>query len=545
MKNQSWTRSASLLAGVALSSVAWAQTISLLDFEGQSDGVTINSISENGNFWFAFAGTSAEFPVGSLLQPDVNSYPDGYVSTISGDFSPGFGYLEVEGDAFALPDTGWTIETRVRFEAVGGFQTMLGRDRDLLEDRTPLADLYFQKESGNFFSCSIVTGFTDNGDGTFTVERPYTLSTTVAQPGVWYHVAAVYDPGAATLNLYVNGQLEDSQPAPNNIIPVSDPFSQFYSVGRGSYAGNAVDGLNGQVDDLRITGAVLTPDDFLYVAPPPPCDADLEGDGDLDEFDQLAMVNAVDMGCPGEGPLTTELSEDFSGAGAELNGSSEDQSGALWSASAGWLDNGDIAATEDSGAILPLDAQVNHVYTLDAQIENNTDQWVALGFCVDDLQAPGGTVAFNDRFSNELEGIAWMLVRNDAARNDVEVFGGYRTAAGLYGQDIPGLDFASPIDLRIVLDTRGDGSSFTAEFFLNGSPLLAEPATINIPVADINFAGLSYDYGSGAGVPRVNSLSVTSVEYPSCEADRDGDGEATMFDLLDYLNLYDEGCVFP
>ena len=282
---------------VAISAAAFpigAQTISLLDFEGQSDGVTINSISENGNFWFAFAGAAAELPVGSLLQPDASTYPDGYVSTISGDFSPGFGYLEVEGDAFSLENTDWTIETRVRFNAVGGFQTMLGRDRDLLEDRTPLADLYFQKNSADLFSCSIVTGFIDNGDGTFTIERPYTESTTVAQAGVWYHVAAVYDSSAQTLNLYVNGELEDSQPAPNNIIPVSDPFSQFYSVGRGSYAGNAVDGLNGQVDDLRITAAALTPSEFLYVGP---CVPDLDGDQDADSDDVFEIVTRVGAGC--------------------------------------------------------------------------------------------------------------------------------------------------------------------------------------------------------------------------------------------------------
>ncbi|USN99487.1 MAG: LamG domain-containing protein [Phycisphaeraceae bacterium] len=533
-----------LPAAALLAATAGAQTLSYLDFEDEADGSTITSITENGNFWFAFANTAGEYPVGSLLQPDPNSYPVGYPgSVLSGDFSPGFGYLEVEGDSFDLPATGWTIECRVRFENVGGFQTILGRDRDLLEDRTPLADLYFQKNSANHFSCSMVTSIVDNGDGTFTVNRPYTEGTTTTVAGVWYHVAAVYNPTAQTLNLYVDGQLEDSEAAPENIIAVTDPFSQFYSVGRGSYGGNAVDGLVAQIDDLRVTGAVLAPEDFLFVAPPPPCYADLNGDNALDALDQFAMVTAVDDGCPGAGPLTTALADDFSGAGGQLDGAAADIGG-NWSASLDWLDNGEIAETQDGGAILALDAQPNYVYTLNCELTNTTSQWVAVGFCRDALSNPGQAVQYTDRFSNELEGIAWMLVRNDPARNDVEVFGGYRTAGGLFGQDVAGLDFNNPIQLQVIIDTRGDGSSFTAEFYLNGS-LLVGPTTINIPVDDINFAGFSYDYGSGGTNPVINDFTATSVYYAPCTADRDGDGMTTMLDLIDYLAEYDAGCVFP
>ncbi|USN99490.1 MAG: LamG domain-containing protein [Phycisphaeraceae bacterium] len=298
MKQPSLAPGFATAAALLFAATAGAQTLSYIDFEDEADGSTITSISENGNFWFAFANTAGEYPVGSLLQPDPESYPVGYPgSVLSGDFSPGFGYLEVEGDAFTLPATGWTIECRVRFQGAGGFQTILGRDRDLLEDRTPLADLYFQKNSANHFSCSMVTSIVDNGDGTFTVNRPYAEGTTTAVAGVWYHVAAVYNPTAQTLNLYVDGQLEDSQAAPENITAVTDPFSQFYSVGRGSYGGNAVDGLNGQIDDLRVTGAVLAPEDFLYVAPPPPCYVDLNGDMAVDSTDVLEMVTRVDAGC--------------------------------------------------------------------------------------------------------------------------------------------------------------------------------------------------------------------------------------------------------
>lgn len=529
----------SLPVAMGLALAAHGQVLSHLTFEDQADGEVIDSISENGNLWFSFASMSSEYPVGSLLQPDPMTRPAGApASVLSADFTPGFGYLEVEGDAFDLPGTGWTIEAMVRFSNVGGFQTILGRDKDILEDRTVLADLYFQKRSNNAFSCSYVAGF-DANDAEI---RVFVESQNhFAAVDTWYHMATVYDPNAQTLSMYVNGELDGVTSAPGNIVDLSDPFFQYWSVGRGSYQDAAVDAFNGQIDDLRITGAVLSPEDFLFVPPPPPCLADVNDDDVVDVMDEIDVITDIAMGCPDPLAPVMLLADDFSGGATALNGASAD-TGGTWSASDGWQADGQIASTQDGGALLPFDAQPNHIYTLTAEVTNSSSQWVAIGFCIDPLEAPGGVVQYNDRFSNELEGISWMLTRNDPARNDVEVFGGTRTANGLFGGDIAGLDFNSPVMYMIELNTMGDGSSMTAQYYVNGMPLLAEPAVLSIAVEDINYAGFSFDYGDGASVPVIGSFELTDVEVPACDADLNDDGDANMFDLIDYLKLFDEGC---
>lgn len=209
---------------------------------------------------------------------------------------------------------------------------------------------------------------------------------------------------------------------------------------------------------------------------------------------------------------TTILADDFSGSGAALNGAAADVGG-NWIASAGWRDDGVVGATQDSAALLAFEAQVNSQYMMSVDISNMTSQWVALGFARDTLEAPGGEVQFNDRFSNELEGISWMLYRNSTG-NDVEVFGGMRTAGNLYGGDPAGIDFSTPTTLSIMIDTTGDGSSFTAQFYVDGVALLGSAATIGIAVDDINFAGLSFDYGSGGDVS-IDNFSLTQVPAPA------------------------------
>ncbi|USN99531.1 MAG: LamG domain-containing protein [Phycisphaeraceae bacterium] len=270
--------------------------LSLIDFEDQTVGSNIDFVDEHGNFWFGYAATTAELPVGSADVPgSTDRRANAPATTVSGDFSPGFGYLEVEGDAFELAGGDWTIETFIKFADTGGYQTILGRDRDLLDLRGAGADLYFQKMSDNHFRCDYRIGWIDNGDGTYTEVRTGAVSQTVAAPGQWYHVAAVYDATARTLSLYINSKLESQVTDVDNIMAVTDPFSQFYSVGRGFWDGNPVDNLNAVIDDLRVTAAALTPNEFLGL---PDCPSDVDGDGDADADDVLQIIGDVDAGCP-------------------------------------------------------------------------------------------------------------------------------------------------------------------------------------------------------------------------------------------------------
>ncbi|USN98820.1 MAG: BNR-4 repeat-containing protein [Phycisphaeraceae bacterium] len=268
MSPKRWMGSVATLVGISLASQATGQLISSVDFEGQAAGSALTTIVENGNTWVPVASTPGLLPVASTLVPDPASRPDGApASVLSGDFSPGFGYLEASGADITLPDTGWTIEARVRFSSTSGFQTIFGRDRADGESRTAFADLYFQKRSDNSFSCSYTAGFAPDG----THDRAFVQSVAgYAQANTWYHMAAVYDPAGPSLSMFVDGQLAGSVAVSGNIIPVSDPGSQLWTLGRGDYNGSPTDNVIAQVDDFRITPAVLTPEEFFFVPPEPP-----------------------------------------------------------------------------------------------------------------------------------------------------------------------------------------------------------------------------------------------------------------------------------
>ncbi|USN99539.1 MAG: LamG domain-containing protein [Phycisphaeraceae bacterium] len=281
-------------AALICAGAAYGQVLSHIDFEGQTVGSAITSVSENGNTWTGFAATTGEMPIGSADVPGPGIRTGSAPATLlSGDFSPGFGYLETAAGAFDLSTSDWTIECFVKFNDVGGFQTMLGRDKDPLQTGTAFADMYFEKHNDGYFMCQLTTAVIDNGDGTFTYVDATARSALLPQAGQWYHVAAVYDGTARTLTLYVNGQQEAQVTDADNIVPVTDPVGQLYSVGRGQYNSNPVDSLNGQIDDLRITAAALTPAQMLVASP---CTVDLNGDGSADMFDMLDFLAGYDAG---------------------------------------------------------------------------------------------------------------------------------------------------------------------------------------------------------------------------------------------------------
>ncbi|USN99540.1 MAG: LamG domain-containing protein [Phycisphaeraceae bacterium] len=279
-----------------LTGAVQAQIMSYIDFEDQTVGSSIDFIDENGNFWFSFAATAAELPRGSADIPGADIRKgEAPATTVAGDFSPGFGYLEVEGDAFEFAGTSWTLECFVKFADTGGWQTILGRDPDLLGPTTPAADVYFSKHFNNRFRFEYRTGWTDNGDGTFTDNRAEVWSHTIAAtPDRWYHIGVTYDQDTRTMTLYINGEIDDQITDVDNVIAVTDPFSQFWSVGRGYWDGNAVDSLNAVIDDLRITAAVLSPSEMLVATE---CFYDRDGDGDSDTADILQYIGELEAGC--------------------------------------------------------------------------------------------------------------------------------------------------------------------------------------------------------------------------------------------------------
>jgi hypothetical protein len=208
-----------------------------------------------------------------------------------------------------------------------------------------------------------------------------------------------------------------------------------------------------------------------------------------------------------------------------LNGQAEDQQGTLWSSNNFVNADGSINGTNEGSALLPFNPALNTVYTLslDVLMPVGVDRWVALGFARDALTAPG-TNQVNDRLSNEPEGLSWFLFRDHATQADeVQIFRGARTANQITDTN-PTLTFGVWHNLKIVIDTTGTGSSYTANFFLDNMSLLpgGTPTTISAfsnpggagtvsPVVDtINYVGFAFD-NSTANPPRIDNFRLTAV----------------------------------
>lgn len=233
--------------------------------------------------------------------------------------------------------------------------------------------------------------------------------------------------------------------------------------------------------------------------------------------------------------------DSFAGAGS-LNGalveSGAFQTGSVaWAASSAFNADGTINGADEGGAYLPFQPLLNSQYTLSMDVLNTTDRWIALGFARDEIGAPGAS-DLNDRMSNETEGIAWMLYRNNGAANAIESFTGLRTAGGL-AIDSTGLDFNAANNLAIDIDTTGDGSSFTANWRINGN--LVRTETIAVAVSDINFVGLSFDNAT-TGTPTFDNFLLTGPVTVFGDVDGDGDVDGVDFGFI-RDNLFNTGAV--
>jgi len=78
---------------------------------------------------------------------------------------------------------------------------------------------------------------------------------TALQPNTWYHVAGVYDAATQTLNVYLNGQLDNGQLV--GTVTTSQQNSAL-NVNIGRRAGNTGFEFSGRIDDVRIYDRALT-----------------------------------------------------------------------------------------------------------------------------------------------------------------------------------------------------------------------------------------------------------------------------------------------
>jgi hypothetical protein len=208
---------------------------------------------------------------------------------------------------------------------------------------------------------------------------------------------------------------------------------------------------------------------------------------------------------------------DFIGDGTtQLNGTTTTTGGGTWVANTITYTDGTMSTGEGS-ALLEFTPVVNAQYRLSMDLTHaGSGDWVGLGFARDQI-ANAGADSAADRFTGGPEGMAWILYRDDATdADDIQLFAGLRATNQIAGDT--GVYTAGTHTLSILIDTTGDGSSFTADFSIDGSSISGGAQTISLAVADLNYAGFtSADDGSGVNT-YVDNFSLVQIPEPGTSA---------------------------
>ena len=222
-----------------------------------SVGTVIDSIDPANNlnvFNLGSGGTfSADVPVATIPQT-------GQANTLSVDFN---GTEDIYGDV-GLPEgagVSFTLETYVKSDTLGSFQTYVGRDDGGdTAGNGPLALFYLSKAGvGPFVTDAFRVELTTDTGAQVAVN-----SASVAQADTWYHLAAVGDASAGTLELFVDGSSVGSSAGYTGLFD----SNTIWTFGRGFFGGSA-DRLDGHLDEVRFSDSALAPSEFLNAVPEP------------------------------------------------------------------------------------------------------------------------------------------------------------------------------------------------------------------------------------------------------------------------------------
>jgi alpha-L-arabinofuranosidase len=146
----------------------------------------------------------------------------------------------------------YTAMAWVKLRKIGGFQTIISIDGNQISGFF----LQLRDDTSGF-------AFTTLPDDAASPDGRIANAQEAAKPGVWYHVAAVYDAVAHTGTLYVDGVAQETVPMPSAWRAIGNT-----AIGRGRFDGNPVDWTSGDIDDVRLYQAALTPADVRAAAGP-------------------------------------------------------------------------------------------------------------------------------------------------------------------------------------------------------------------------------------------------------------------------------------
>ncbi|MGD7652581.1 MAG: Ig-like domain-containing protein [Verrucomicrobiales bacterium] len=201
--------------------------------------------------------------------------------------------------------------------------------------------------------------------------------------------------------------------------------------------------------------------------------------------------------------------ETFDGDGsAGLDGVAVASGTGTWDAKSEFLNNdGTVNGGGANGAwagatLLPFEPVVDQIYTLSMDLNHTGNdltalKYIGLGFTTSGIN--DAVADTTNRFPN-LGGLAWWQYGQD---------GTIRTWAGpASSNEIANTGTyvgGSTVSLSVVINTTGDGTSFTADFLMDGTSIVGGPKVVSSPVDDLNYVGIG-SYGTRSSASPVGSL---------------------------------------
>lgn len=233
-----------------------------------------------------------------------------------------------------------TYELAFNMNFVGGYQALFGKDGKPLPN-SPVPPLKFLVRGDDFPDAVPNQLFIEWIDGNGAIHNLATRETVVA--GEWNHVAFTLN--ATDAQLWVAGEtgnytLKDSITGGNFANGLGEVLvfgDTSYTIGRGVFDNNVADWADAKIDEVRISDAVLTPEQFLFVTAPAADDADFDGNDVVDGADFLIWQR-------GFGPSGSPTTGDANG-----NGVVDAADLAIWKAQFGGAPN--VAAVPEPTTI--------------------------------------------------------------------------------------------------------------------------------------------------------------------------------------------------
>ncbi len=143
----------------------------------------------------------------------------------------------------------FSVSSWVKLDRLSGFQTFVSIDGDQVSNFF----LQFRDDSRRFAFTRLA--------GDAPADGVVAAANFDPVAGQWYQLAGVFDAAASTLTLYVDGTRQATVPA-----PAGWQGTGHLVMGRGKYAGNPVDFVDGSLDDVRAYAGALTPADAARLA---------------------------------------------------------------------------------------------------------------------------------------------------------------------------------------------------------------------------------------------------------------------------------------